>query len=179
MRHGVPVGGNELAVLVLPDAKGRVLDLVVVDLPVKADADGRDVGVVRHLDPLAQGDLGVRVLGAAKVGNVGQGELLHDADLTDHVDLLAAVGGEVLALEVGRSGVGAAVDLLGTDVEAKGEELLEVALAALRGVVRDEDELLSRRREGPRWSRGSPQCACPRARWKLRKSRKMRKFSSS
>ena len=51
VRHCVEVGGDELAARVLVDAELRVLDLVVVDLAVKADDDGAHVGVVRQRVP--------------------------------------------------------------------------------------------------------------------------------
>mmetsp|Transcript_22822 Transcript_22822/g.48253 ORF Transcript_22822/g.48253 Transcript_22822/m.48253 type:complete len:416 (-) Transcript_22822:44-1291(-) len=144
VRHGVPVGGDELARLVLPDAEGRVLDLVVVDLAVEPHDHGRHVRVVLHLHALAQGDLLPLVLGAAKVRDARQRELLHDPHLPDDVHLLRPVRREVLALQVGRRGIAAAVDLLRGDVQPERQELLQVALARLGRVVRDEDELLAR-----------------------------------
>jgi hypothetical protein len=48
MRHGVQIGGDELASRVLVDAELSVLDLVVVDLAVEPDDDRAHVLVVRQ-----------------------------------------------------------------------------------------------------------------------------------
>ena len=56
------------------------------------------------------GSSGPFILRAAEVPDAGEFELLHDADLPDHVDLL--VLGEVDALQVRGRGIRRRVDLL-------------------------------------------------------------------
>lgn len=52
MSYGVEVGGNELASWVLPEAHGGVLNLVVVDVAVKANNDRCDVRIRLELASL-------------------------------------------------------------------------------------------------------------------------------
>lgn len=145
MRPRVGVGRNEVAPGVLRDAQSGILDLVVVDVPVKPDDDGADVVVVRQCVPRFQFHFLVLVGRAAAVADPFQVQLLADAVLADHVDLL--VLGEVDRFEVGRRGVRRRINLLGLDAQAKARELAQVSRARLGRVVGDEDEPLAERAE--------------------------------
>mmetsp|Transcript_18492 Transcript_18492/g.65811 ORF Transcript_18492/g.65811 Transcript_18492/m.65811 type:complete len:272 (+) Transcript_18492:416-1231(+) len=135
---------DALAARVFVDAELRVLDLVVVDVPVEADDDGADVVVVlddalgRHVRLL------LRVRRAADVLHANKVELLLDADLADDVHLLASRG-ELGLLEVRGRGERAGEDLLGLHLETEAVKLFLVAGAGLRRVVRHEEDALPQR----------------------------------
>eukprot|EP00968_Pinguiococcus_pyrenoidosus_P020516 scaffold2429_cov263-Pinguiococcus_pyrenoidosus.AAC.2 len=142
MRDRIQIGRDEFAALQLVDAQLGVLDLVVVDVPVKAHHDRADV--VIHLDGAPGAHVGLLVLvrRPADVGNAQQIELLLNAHLSDDVHLLAS-GREASLLEIRCRREAAAEDLVVLHWQAQALELLGVALSRLGGVIGHEEEALA------------------------------------
>mmetsp|Transcript_4708 Transcript_4708/g.7844 ORF Transcript_4708/g.7844 Transcript_4708/m.7844 type:complete len:255 (+) Transcript_4708:136-900(+) len=128
MRHGIRIGSDEFASGILVDAKLRILNFVVVDIPVEPHHDGAHIRIV--LDHASRSHVGnlVAVLRSAEVRYADEVQFLLDAHLSDDVHFLAAFL-EFGLFEVGRGGEGGGEDFFGGDVESEGVEFLLVARA--------------------------------------------------
>mmetsp|Transcript_6169 Transcript_6169/g.11269 ORF Transcript_6169/g.11269 Transcript_6169/m.11269 type:complete len:255 (+) Transcript_6169:140-904(+) len=128
MRHGIRIGSNKLASGILIDAKLRILNFVVVDMPIKSHHDGANIRIVIDLTSRSHiGDLPT-VLGSTKVRHANEVQFLLDSHLSDDVHFFTTLL-EFGLFEVGRGGEGGGKDFLGGHVEAEGIEFLLVARA--------------------------------------------------
>mmetsp|Transcript_34892 Transcript_34892/g.81597 ORF Transcript_34892/g.81597 Transcript_34892/m.81597 type:complete len:335 (+) Transcript_34892:48-1052(+) len=138
----VKVGGNELAPWKLIQAELRILQLGVVDVPVKANNDCTDVLINIHLAAWAHVHGHVLEALATNPWDIDQVELLADSPLANDVYSLASCL-EVGLLQVSCGSEGGRENLLWWNIEAKGCKFALVARSALGGVVGDEEAFLA------------------------------------
>mmetsp|Transcript_42330 Transcript_42330/g.75848 ORF Transcript_42330/g.75848 Transcript_42330/m.75848 type:complete len:216 (+) Transcript_42330:1191-1838(+) len=100
---------------------------------------------MRQREAWDQINLLIGVRRSPNVVHTNQIQLLADANLPNDVHLL--VLGEVIGLKICSSGVGGRVDLVGLNVQAQAQELLQIPSTGLGGVVGDKEQLLALRLE--------------------------------
>lgn len=142
MGDGIEIGGDELTTGVLVNAELSILNLVIVDVTVKANDDGTDIMVMIQSTPLVHVGLLSSIIWTTNVRYADEVELLRDADLTNDVDLLAG-GLEVGLLEIGGCGEAGGEDFFGLGIQAEIEEFLKITRTTLCGIVGDEKYALA------------------------------------
>ena len=142
MRDGVQIGGNEFRV-VFVDAELCVLNLVVIDGPIKADNDRAHVVVDGQFATGSHFGLLIGILRSTNVRNINQIQFLTNTNFPNDVNFFARIV-KLGLFQVRCCRKGTGKDFVRWNIrQSQGIKLFLVPLATLGGIVGDKKQLFA------------------------------------
>ena len=161
----IEIGGNELASRIFVDAQLSILDLVVVNVTIKANNDGPHIMVVFEEITRAHFGLFALILRATNPWNLNHIQFFADTNFAHDIDLLPCIL-KVCLFQIGCSCKARTKDFFGRNVQTEAIKLLFVSGSGFGGVIRHEEHFFTqstklRESFGNPWDEGIALLLCP------------------